>query len=71
MNNDYVPLGWSEKEYKTDAAYNQHGLNDDKADQLIKSQQMRGRIDNEQELDFGEAYIYDYRLANNEVIYGD
>jgi hypothetical protein len=71
MNNDYVPLGWTETEYKTSANYNPHGLNDDKADHIVKSNQMKVRIDQEQELDFGEAYIYDYRLANNEVIYGD
>jgi hypothetical protein len=71
MNNDYVPLGWTETEYKTNASYNPHNLNDDKADHIVKSNMMKARIENEQELDFGEAYIYDYRLANNEVIYGD
>ena len=71
MNNDYVPLGWTETEYKTDANYNPHGLNDDKADHIVKSNMMKARIENEQELDFGEAHIYDFRLANNEVVYGD
>ena len=71
MNNDYVPLGWTETEYKTDAGYNPHGLNDDKADHMVKQTQMEGRIHRGEELDFGEAYIYDFRLANNEVVYGD
>ena len=71
MNNDYVPLGWTETEYKTDANYNPHGLNDDKADHIVKSNAMKARIENAQELDFGEAHIYDFRLANNEVVYGD
>jgi hypothetical protein len=71
MSNDYVPMGWTAAEYNTDADYNPHGLNNDKADQLIKSRQMYGRIDNEQSLDFGEATIHDFRIANNEVVYGD
>lgn len=71
MNNDYVPMGWDAKEYKTAAGYNPHGLNDDKADHMIKTNVMRAGIDNEKELDFGEAHIYDYRLLNNEVVHGD
>lgn len=73
MNNDYVPLGWEQEEvtYNTDKNYNPHGLNDDKACQLRKSQAMAAKMETGQDLDFGEAYIYDYRLRANEVIYGD
>jgi hypothetical protein len=73
MNNDYVPLGWeaAPTNYNTAADYNPHGLNDDKADHMVKSAAMFAKLDSEQELDFGEAHIYDYRLRDNEVVYGD
>ena len=72
MNNDYVPLGWTETEYKTDANYNPHGLNNDKTDN-VKTWLGKGPAMEHQgaELDFGEATIHDFRLANNEVVYGD
>lgn len=70
MSNDkYVPLGWTETEYSTAGEYNPHGLNNDKPDHLQKARAVRSNP--EGELDFGEAYIYDFRLANNEVVHGD
>ncbi len=71
MNNDYVPLGWEQEEYNTAADYNPHGLNDDKACHIRKSQATAAKMETGQDLDFGEAYIYDYRLKANEVVYGD
>jgi predicted aconitase with swiveling domain len=84
MNNDYVPLGWEAAPNtpsvstigsivitETAADYNPHGLNNDKADHMVKSAAMFAKLDSEQELDFGEAHIYDYRLKDNEVVYGD
>jgi hypothetical protein len=71
MSNDYVPMGWTAANYTTHADYNPHGLNNDKKDHMIKSSQMAARLNREGELDFGEAHIYDYRLAQNEVVYGD
>ena len=84
MNNDYVPLGWEAAPNtpsvstigsivitETAADYNPHGLNNDKADHMVKQMQMAKNFDAGAELDFGEATIHDYRLQNNEVVYGD
>ena len=84
MNNDYVPLGWEAAPStpsvptigsivitETAADYNPHGLNNDKADHMVKQMQMAKNFDAGAELDFGEATIHDYRLQNNEVVYGD
>ena len=71
MNNDYVPLGWEQEEYNTAADYNPHGLNNDKPDPYKQLSKAAGSYSAGRELDFGEAYIYDYRLKASEVIYGD
>jgi hypothetical protein len=71
MNSDYTPLGWTETDYATSSNYNPHGLNNDKTDHMLKSSQTGARLNREGELDFGEAHIYDFRLAKNEVVYGD
>ena len=84
MNNDYVPLGWEAAPStpsvstigsivitETAADYNPHGLNNDKADHMVKQMQMAKNFDAGAELDFGEATIHDYRLKDNEVVYGD
>lgn len=58
-------------EYNTPADYDVSKLNEGKRDGLVVERKMSKAIEKAEELDLGDQIVYDYRLKDNGVVYGD